>query len=269
MPSATSRARVTSRRCRESSIDLQRVDTDISARQIPEHGVWTMKLTYYGHSCFSVELNGRSLLFDPFITPNELARAIDINKVPADYILISHGHSDHTADALALAKRTGATLIANFEVATWFNQKGVQVTHPMNHGGAYQFDFGRVKYVNAIHSSSMPDGSYGGNPGGFVIESGAGNFYFSGDTALTLDMKLIGESTRLKFAVLCIGDNFTMGAEDAVKAAEFVGCNDVVGVHYDTFPPIRIDHQRAKDTFKAGGKILHLFQPGESHEFKT
>jgi L-ascorbate metabolism protein UlaG (beta-lactamase superfamily) len=226
-----------------------------------------MKLTYYGHSSFSVAVGGRNLLFDPFITPNELARAVDASKLPADYILISHGHVDHVADAVAIARRTGATVIANFEVANWFNQQGIQKIHPMNHGGAFSFDFGRVKYVSAIHSSSMPDGSYGGNPGGFVIETAEGSFYYSGDTALTMDMKLIGESTQLKFAVLCIGDNFTMGIDDAIKAADLVGGNEVVGVHYDTFPQIRINHSEAISKFQAARKRLHLLKPGESHQF--
>jgi len=169
-----------------------------------------MKVTYYGHSCFAVEVNRRTVLFDPFITPNELARSIDVNKVAADFILISHGHQDHLSDAAAIAKRTGATLISNFEIVTWFGKQGIQKAHPMNHGGAFAFDFGRVKFVNAVHSSTLPDGASGGNPGGFVVETSEGNFYYSGDTALTMDMKLIGESTRLKFAALCIGDNFTM-----------------------------------------------------------
>jgi L-ascorbate metabolism protein UlaG (beta-lactamase superfamily) len=226
-----------------------------------------MKLTYYGHSCFAVVINRFTLLFDPFITPNELAKAVDVNKVAADYILVSHGHEDHLADAEGIAKRTGAMLISNFEIATWFSGQGVNKTHPMNHGGTAKFDFGRVKYVNAIHSSTLPDGSSGGNPGGFVIESAEGNFYYSGDTALTMDMKLIGESTKLKFAVLCIGDNFTMGAEDAVKAAGFVRCTEIVGVHYDTFPPIKIDHAAAKETFSNAGSRLHLLKPGESRDF--
>jgi L-ascorbate metabolism protein UlaG (beta-lactamase superfamily) len=226
-----------------------------------------MKLTYYGHSCFAVVINRFTLLFDPFITPNELARTVDVNKVAADYILVSHGHEDHLADAAGIAKRTGARLISNFEIATWFSRQGVNKTHPMNHGGAAKFDFGRVKYVNAIHSSTLPDGSSGGNPGGFVIESAEGNFYYSGDTALTMDMKLIGESTKLKFAVLCIGDNFTMGAEDAVRAAGFVRCTEILGVHYDTFPPIKIDHAAAQETFSNAGSRLHLLTPGESRDF--
>jgi L-ascorbate metabolism protein UlaG (beta-lactamase superfamily) len=226
-----------------------------------------MKVTYYGHACFAAEVAGKTLLFDPFITGNELAKAIDINKVPADYILISHGHEDHMADAAAIAKRTGATLISNYEVTVWFGKQGLQKTHPLNHGGGYRFDFGRAKFVNAIHSSSLPDGTYAGNPGGFVIESSEGNFYYSGDTALTMDMKLIGESTRLTFAALPIGDNFTMGVEDAIRAADFVHCNRVLGLHYNTFPPIKIDGEAAIKAFKAAGKELCLLSPGESQQF--
>lgn len=226
-----------------------------------------MKVTYYGHSCFSVIVGGKTLLFDPFITANPLAKAIDVNTVPADFILVSHGHGDHVGDVVAIAQRTGALVIANYEVATWLNQKGAPRVHPLNHGGSFKFEFGRAKFVNAIHSSSLPDGSNGGNPGGFVVESADGNFYFSGDTALTLDMKLIGESVKLKFAALCIGDNFTMGPDDAVKAAEFVRCNEILGVHYDTFPPIQIDHAAAQARFKSAGKTLHLLPPGGSHDF--
>lgn len=226
-----------------------------------------MKVTYLGHACFSVAVNQRTLLFDPFITPNELARKIDVNKVAADYILISHGHADHLTDAAAIAKRTGATIISNFEITNWFGKQGIAKTHPLNHGGGYRFDFGRVKFVNAIHSSGLPDGTYGGNPGGFVVETSSGSFYYSGDSALTQDMKLIGDSTRLLFAVLCIGDNFTMGVDDAIKAAEFVRCNEVLGVHYDTFPPIKIDHKAALEKFAAAGIHLRLLSPGESHDF--
>ena len=129
-----------------------------------------MKVTYYGHSCLGVEVGGRHLLFDPFITPNELARAIDVHRVPADFILVSHGHADHLADAVAIAQRTGATCLANYEVAMWLAAQGAGKVHPMNHGGTAQFDFGRVKLVNAIHSSSLPDGAYGGNPSGFLLE---------------------------------------------------------------------------------------------------
>jgi len=226
-----------------------------------------MKVTYYGHSCFAAQVANKTLLFDPFITDNELARAIDVQKVPADYILISHGHVDHMADAAEIAKRTGATIVSNYEVTVWFGRQGLGKTHPLNHGGGWRFDFGRVKFVNAIHSGSLPDGTYGGNPGGFVVESEEGNFYHSGDTALTMDMKLIGESTPLRFAALCIGDNFTMGIDDAVRAAQYVRCNEVLGLHYNTFPPIQIDQRAAVEKFKAAQQRLHLLAPGESRNF--
>jgi L-ascorbate metabolism protein UlaG (beta-lactamase superfamily) len=226
-----------------------------------------MKITHYGHACVAVEVKGTTLLFDPFITPNELAKAVDVNAVAADYVLISHGHADHIGDTVAIAKRTGATAISNYEIAVWLNNQGVEKTLPLNHGGAAQLDFGRVKFVNAIHSSSLPNGAYGGNPGGFVVETADGGFYFSGDTALTMDMKLIGESTRLKFAALCIGDTFTMGVDDAIKCAEFIRCGEIVGIHYDTFPPIKIDHDAAVKKFKAAGKKLHLLSIGGSHTF--
>lgn len=223
-----------------------------------------MKFTYYGHSCFAVETAGKILLFDPFITPNELAANISLDQIRADYIFITHGHADHIADAVALAGKTGATVVSNFEIVTWLETQGVKKTHPMNLGGSRTFDFGRVKYVTAHHSSQLPDGSYGGNPGGFVIESQDGAFYFAGDTALTLDMKLLPEEFDLRFAVLPIGDNFTMGAPDAARAAHFLKCQTVVGVHYDTFPWIRIDHALAEGTFARAGIKLHLPGIGQS-----
>lgn len=225
-----------------------------------------MKFTYYGHACFSVKVAGQTLLFDPFITPNPLAQHIDIQTLAADFILVSHGHGDHVADVVAIAQRTGAVVIAPFEVGEWFEKKGVKNVQGMNHGGAAQTAFGRVKLTAAIHSSSMPDGTYGGNPCGFVIESTDGNFYYSGDTALTLDMKLIADQTQLRFAVLPIGDFFTMGLEDALRAAEFVGTNKVVGVHYDTFPPIKLDRDAALRTARRVGTELLLPTVGESIE---
>ena len=223
-----------------------------------------MKFTYYGHACFAVQAGGKTLLFDPFISPNPLAKKIDVSKVAADFILVSHGHGDHVADVVEIANRTGAKVIAPFEVGSWFENKGVKNVQAMNHGGAAQLDFGRIKLTSAIHSSSMPDGSYGGNPSGFVVESGDGNFYYSGDTALTFDMKLIGEATRLDFAVFPIGDFFTMGIDDAVRAAEFVAVKKIVGVHYDTFPPIKLDHEAAMKTAQAAGKELLLPAIGET-----
>lgn len=224
-----------------------------------------MNLTFYGHSCFSVEIQGKKILFDPFISGNPLAKDINISKIEADYILISHGHQDHVLDVEAIAKRTGAKLVSNFEIISWFEAKGIKDGHPMNHGGQWQFDFGKVRYVNAIHTSSMPDGSYGGNPGGFVIESEKGNFYYSGDTALTYDMKLIPlNCAKIDFCVFPIGDNFTMGYLDAISAAEFVNCERVVGIHYDTFGFIEIDKEKAKKEFERNGKDLILPKIGET-----
>ena len=210
------------------------------------------------------EVNGKKLLFDPFITQNELAKHIKINDIEADYILLSHGHFDHVADAEAIAKSTGATIIANYEVAMWFATKGITKYQPMNTGGKWAFDFGTVKCVNAVHSSVMPDGSYGGSPMGFIIMADEKNFYYSGDTALTLDMQLIPMFAKIDFSVMPIGDNFTMGINDAAEAAKMVKCNTVIGVHYDTFGYIKIDQAKATDIFKSNDIKLLLPAIGET-----
>ncbi|MEI6021121.1 MAG: metal-dependent hydrolase, partial [Bacteroidota bacterium] len=168
-----------------------------------------MNISYYGHSCFGVEINGKHLLFDPFISENNLAKNIDIQSIKADYILISHGHRDHILDVESIAKRSGAQIICNWEIYEWYNKKGLTNIHPMNIGGKIKLDFGNVKCVVAMHSSILPDGAYGGHPMGFVVESNEGNFYYAGDTGLTYDMKLIGEYRQIDFAFLPIGDNFT------------------------------------------------------------
>jgi len=226
-----------------------------------------MNVTYYGHSCFSVDVAGKNLLFDPFITPNPLASSIDYANLRPDYILLSHGHFDHVADVESIARLSGATLIGNYEVLQWFGGKGIEKIHPMNSGGSWNFDFGRVTFTPAIHSSSMPDGAYGGQPGGFLVETPEGAFYYSGDTALTRDMELIAPTAPLKFAALCIGDNFTMGVKDAVTAAGWLGCTEILGVHYDTFPLIAIDHGTAREAFAKAGKTLHLMEIGSCREF--
>ncbi|MDP1763149.1 MAG: metal-dependent hydrolase [Sediminibacterium sp.] len=217
-----------------------------------------MQLTYYGHSCFQVVIKGRKILFDPFITGNELAKQVEIDTIEVDYIFLSHGHSDHIADCVSIAKRTGCTVIANWEIHEWLNKQGISNTHPMNTGGKWHFNFGSVKVVVAQHSSGLPDGSYGGNPLGFLFITGEGNFYYSGDTALTLDMRLIPGWAKLDFAVLPIGDNFTMDAADAAKAADFIDCETIVGVHYNTFGFIKINEAEAKKIFETAGKNLLL-----------
>ncbi|MBC6990402.1 metal-dependent hydrolase [Hymenobacter sp. BT491] len=223
-----------------------------------------MKLTYYGHSCFLAEIGGAKVLFDPFIRPNALAKDVDVDKIEADFILLSHGHGDHVADAEEIGKRTGADLVGMFEVLGWFGPKGLKATYGMNIGGKTKLPFGTVKLVAALHSSSMPDGSYGGLAGGFVIEAEGKTFYFAGDTALTYDMKLIGEQYKLDFAILPIGDNFTMGIDDALIAADWIGTTKIVGMHYDTFPPIKIDHDEARTKATQAGKELVLMRIGET-----
>lgn len=223
-----------------------------------------MKITFLGHSCFSAEVKDKKLLFDPFITGNELASDINVAKIKADYILQSHGHADHIADCITIAQATGATVICNWEIHEWLFKKGINNTHPMNTGGSWDFGDFTVKCTVAQHSSGLPDGSYGGNPMGFIIYAKNECFYYSGDTSLTLDMQLIPQWAKLNFAVLPIGDNFTMGYKDAVLAARMIECKEIVGVHYDTFGYIKIDHEKAIKAFKDDGRNLHLLNIGET-----
>jgi len=204
----------------------------------------SLTLTYYGHSTLAINADGTKLVIDPFLAPNNPLSPASADQLEADFILISHGHGDHIADAVALAKRTGALVISNFEIITWLANQGVENGHGMNTGGAYSFPFGRVKCTIAHHSSALPDGSSGGNPMGFLIHFNDGSdVYFAGDTALTYDMRLIGEAGGVDLALLPIGDNFTMGPDDAVQAAQFVQAKQVIPIHYNTFPPIKQDAQ--------------------------
>jgi L-ascorbate metabolism protein UlaG (beta-lactamase superfamily) len=197
-------------------------------------------ITYHGHATLTLATDGVQLVVDPFFSPNNPLAPVSVDAIEADYILISHGHADHIADAAALAKRTRAHVISNPEIIGWLAEQGVENGHGMNTGGAYTFPFGRVKFVVAHHSSALPDGANGGNPCGIVFQFNDGHdVYFAGDTSLTYDMKLIGEAGGVDLALLPIGDNFTMGPDDAVKAAQFVQAKHVIPIHYDTFPPIR------------------------------
>jgi len=226
-----------------------------------------MKFTYYGHSCFSIEANGKKFLFDPFISGNELTHGIiDVNTIEADYIFASHGHADHVADLVAIATRTGAKVIAAYEVVSWVQAQGVKNAHPINFG-TKQFDFGKLHFVPAAHSSSLPDGAYGGNPGGYILRLDEGNFYYSGDTSLTMEMQLVPRYCKLDFALLPVGGNFTMDADDALVAAEMIQCDKIIGLHFDTFGYIKIDHQAATEKFKAAGKTLILPKIGETISF--
>ncbi len=224
-----------------------------------------MIITFYGHASLGLQIKGINILVDPYISANEQAAHINIDELKADFILLTHAHQDHTLDVEAIAKRTNATIVSNAEVAGYYEKKGF-TTHAMNHGGSWDFDFGRLKMVNAIHSSSFADGTYGGNPAGFVIEGEHKNIYIAGDTALTMDMKLIPMRTKLDLAILPIGNNFTMDVDDAIIASDFVQCDKILGYHYDTFGFIEIDHAEAKRKFFDKDKDLMLLEIGESLE---
>ncbi len=227
-----------------------------------------MKITFLGHACLSIKIKDVTILVDPFITGNEKAKHIDINSLEADYILLTHAHFDHTKDVEAIAKRTNAIVVSNFEIVMHYGKLDIK-GHPMNHGGSWDFDFGKLKYVNAVHTSSFEDGSYGGQPGGFIIEGEHKNIYIAGDTALTMDMKLIPLQTKLDLAILPIGDNFTMGIDDAIIASDFVECDKILGYHFDTFGYIEIDHDKAKQQFFNNQKDLMLLNIGESLELQS
>lgn len=218
-----------------------------------------MTLHYYGHSCFGAKVSGKNLLFDPFISGNPGVQNIDIESITADYILLSHGHGDHMADAERIAKRNNALIISTYEIVSWFEKLGIKGI-PMNTGGKIKLDFGTVKLVNAVHSSQLPDGSYAANPVGFCIFNSETSFYFAGDTALTMDMQLIPLlCPPLQFAILPVGDHFTMGYEDALIASDFIKCSKIIACHFNTFPPIEIDAQTVRAAFAQKGK--HIIIP--------
>ncbi len=224
-----------------------------------------MKITYLGHASLLIETQGKCIVVDPFIKSNPAASSIDIKSLKPDFILITHAHMDHVADVQEVAVE-GTKLIAVFEIATYFGNRGIDAMG-MNTGGKAKFDFGTLKLVTAHHSSVFHDGVQGGNPVGFVLWNEEGCIYIAGDTALTLDMKLIPQMCPpLDLAILPIGDYFTMGYEDAALAAEFVQCKRVLGYHYDTFPPIKIDHAKAKAYFEERGLELVLLPIGQSIE---
>lgn len=217
-----------------------------------------MHVKYLGHSCLLIETASYKILVDPFISLNPLAKHINLDSIDADYILLTHAHYDHIIDFESIAKRTGALLIANHEIVTYYAQSGIK-GHAMNPGGSFQFPFGKLKMVHAAHSSSFPDGTYGGNPVGFVLNDNNGKtIYIAGDTALTMDMQLIPMFFTLDLAILPIGGNFTMDVEEALMAAQFVKCDKIMGVHYDTDPLITINHGTAMERFTNINKQLIL-----------
>jgi L-ascorbate metabolism protein UlaG (beta-lactamase superfamily) len=222
-----------------------------------------MELTYLGHSCFLLDIGGTRVLIDPFITYNPLASAIDKEAIEADYILLTHANQDHMADAEYFARKNNAAIVAIYEVCEWYKSKGLENVVPMNIGGKVHLPFGMVKMVSATHSSCFPDGTYGGNPAGFVVESAEKTFYFAGDTGLTYDMKIIAEQFKIDFAFLPIGGQLTMDIDDAMIAANWVHTKRVIGMHYDSFPFIQIDHLETLEIARRAGKELTLMEIGE------
>jgi L-ascorbate metabolism protein UlaG (beta-lactamase superfamily) len=198
------------------------------------------RIRWLGHACLLFESDNHSILVDPFLSGNPAA-TVDAERVHADWVLLSHGHADHLGDTISISKRTGATVITNYELSMWLAKQGVTHVHGQQHGGSHVFPFGRVKLTNAIHGSALPDGSYGGNPCGFLVEFADGKkIYDAADTALFGDMKLIGDE-GIDLAILPIGDNYTMGPADAIRAVQFLRPGRVLPIHYNTWPLIAQD----------------------------
>jgi L-ascorbate metabolism protein UlaG (beta-lactamase superfamily) len=223
----------------------------------------TVRATWLGHACFLIDTGKAKVLIDPFLTGNPLASAT-ADAVQADYILVSHGHGDHVGDAVAIAGRTGATVIANFEVHNWLAKQGVKHGHPQHIGGGFNYPWGRVKLTIAQHGSALPDGSYGGNPCGFLLTTEGKQIYHACDTGLFYDMKLIGEE-GIDLAILPIGDNFTMGPDDALRAVKLIQPKRVVPIHYNTFDLIKQDAQAwAARVEKETEAKVAVLAPGET-----
>lgn len=223
------------------------------------------RLTFLGHSGFLVEGNNANIVIDPFLTGNPLAKAKP-SDIKADYIILTHGHGDHVGDALEIAEANNATIIANFELASYCESKGATI-HPMHIGGAHNFPFGRVKLTIAHHGSSTPEGGYAGNPAGVLLTMDDRTLYHAGDTGLFYDMKLIGEMNHIHLALLPIGDNFTMGIDDAVKATEFLQPDQVIPMHYKTFEVIDVDPEEFVGKVQSKGFKSHVLGVGESLDY--
>lgn len=206
-------------------------------------------ITALGHSCFQIETGDHTLLIDPFLTGNPQA-TVSAEDVNPDFIIVTHGHEDHVGDTVSIAKRTGATVISNFEIVNWLTAQGVENSHPQHLGGGFAHPFGHLKLTIAHHGSALPDGSYGGNPAGLLFTIDGKRIYHAGDTGLFYDMKLIGDE-GIDVAILPIGDNFTMGPADSIKAINFLSPKTVIPMHYNTWPPIEQDVNAWVESVKA------------------
>lgn len=225
-----------------------------------------MHITYFGHSCFLLETKGSKILFDPFISANELAKDIDINQIKCDFIAVSHGHEDHILDLVSIAKNTGAKVIGCYELGKYLEEHGLTNFHGMNVGGAFNFPFGKLQMTIAQHSNSFK-GRYMGAAGGFVISNDSDTFFYAGDTALTYDFKLLAQKFNITTAALPIGGNFTMDYKDALLASDFIDCHQIIALHYDTFPPIKVNKEQVSTYYKNAGKRIHFMEIGQNKEF--
>jgi L-ascorbate metabolism protein UlaG (beta-lactamase superfamily) len=222
----------------------------------------SVKITWFGHSALGLELAGYQLLVDPYFTDNPAASTTAAD-VSADFILVTHGHFDHVGDTVSIAQRTGALVISNFEIAEWMSKQGVQKTHGQHIGGSHEFPFGTLKLTPAQHGSGLPDGAYGGNPAGFLITPKDGmKIYISGDTGLFSDMKLIGQE-GIDIAFLPIGDNYTMGPDDAYKAVELIMPKHIIPIHYNTWELIAQDAAKWSERVARLGVNVHIMKPGQ------
>lgn len=227
----------------------------------------TTEIEFLGHGCFQIHTAGHRVLIDPFLTGNPQA-AVSVSDVQPDFIVVSHGHGDHVGDTIEIAARTGATVISNHEIVTWFRKQGVRNAHDMHIGGSHRFPFGVLKLTIAHHGSMLPDGSYGGNPVGLLFKTNSGNIYHAADTGLFYDMKLIGEE-GIDVAILPIGDNYTMGPDDAIRATKLLSPKVVIPGHYNTFPVIEQDVQEwAGRTKEQTSAVPVILLPGDRYSLE-